>query len=70
VPTQLKADTIAEACPSRQPANGEQLVGATSLEHAIESQYAKKAYDTWVAKASKLGEIYATVGRNAYKPVE
>ena len=50
----------------------EQLVGAKSFEHAIEiqSQYAKKAYDTWVAEASKLGEMYAAVARDAYKPVE
>jgi hypothetical protein len=50
----------------------EQLVGATSLEHAIEiqSQYAKKAYDNWVAEASKIGEMYAATARDAYKPVE
>ena len=50
----------------------EQLVGAKSLEQAIEiqSQYAKKAYDTWVAEASKLSEMYAAVARDAYKPVE
>jgi hypothetical protein len=50
----------------------EQLVGAKSFEHAIEiqSQYAKRAYDTWVAEASKIGEMYATVARDAYKPVE
>ena len=50
----------------------EQLVGAKSFEHAIEvqSQYAKRAYDTWVAEASKLGEMNAAVARGAYKPVE
>jgi hypothetical protein len=50
----------------------EQLAGAKSFEHAIEiqSQYAKKAYDTWVAEASKLGKVYAAVARDAYKPVE
>ena len=50
----------------------EQLLGAKSLEHIfeIQSQYAKKAYDTWVAEASKLGEMYAAVARDAYKPVE
>ena len=50
----------------------EQLAGAKSLEHVfeIQSQYAKKAYDTWVAEASKLGEMYAAVARDAYKPVE
>jgi hypothetical protein len=50
----------------------EQLVGAKSIESVIEiqSQYAKKAYDTWAAEASKLGEMYAAVARDAYKPVE
>jgi hypothetical protein len=50
----------------------EQLVGAKSLESVIEiqSQYAKKAYDTWVAEASKIGEMYVAVARDVYKPVE
>ena len=50
----------------------EQLAGAKSLEHVfeIQSQYAKKAYDSWVAEASKLGEMYVAVARDAYKPVE
>jgi hypothetical protein len=50
----------------------EQLAGSKSIEQAIEiqSQYAKKAYDTWVAEASKIGEMYAAVARDAYKPVE
>jgi len=49
-----------------------QLSSAKSLEQAIEiqSQYAKKAYDTWFAEASKIGEIYASLAREAYKPVE
>ena len=50
----------------------EQLAGAKSLEHVfeIQSQYAKKAYDSWVAEASKLGEMYVALARDAYKPVE
>lgn len=50
----------------------QQLLGAKSFEQAIEiqSQYAKKAYDTWIAEASTLGEMYAAVARDAYKPVE
>jgi hypothetical protein len=50
----------------------EELRGAKSVEQAIEiqSQYAKKAYDTWLAEASKIGEMYAGVARDAYKPVE
>lgn len=52
--------------------NFEKLLGAKSLEHAVEiqSQYAKSAYEKWVAEASKIGEMYATVARDSYKPVE
>jgi hypothetical protein len=50
----------------------EQLVGAKSVGQMIEiqSQYAKKAYDTHMSEMSKLGEMYAAIARNAYKPVE
>ena len=50
----------------------EKLVGAKSLEQVVEiqSQAAKKAYDSWVAEASKISEMYASVARDAYKPVE
>jgi hypothetical protein len=50
----------------------EQLVGAKSFEQAweIQSQYAKKAFDTYIAQASKLGEMYVELARNAYQPVE
>ena len=50
----------------------EQLIGAKSIEQAIEiqSQYAKKAYDTYVAEMSKLGEMYVGLAKDAYKPVE
>ena len=51
---------------------GEQLIGAKSVEQAVEiqSQYAKKAYDTYMAEMSKIGEMYAGLARDAYKPVE
>jgi phasin family protein len=50
----------------------EQLVGAKSVEQVIEiqSQYAKRAYDNYVAEASRLGEWYVDVVRNATKPFE
>ena len=50
----------------------EQLVGAKSFEQAVEiqSQYAKKAYDTYVAEMSKIGEMYVGMAKDAYKPVE
>jgi phasin family protein len=50
----------------------EQLVGAKSFEQALEiqSQYAKKAYDNYMAEMSKLGEMYVGMARDAYKPFE
>jgi phasin family protein len=50
----------------------EQLMGAKSIEQAVEiqSNYAKKAYETYVAEMSKLGEMYAGLAKDAYKPVE
>jgi phasin family protein len=50
----------------------EKLLGARSLDKAIEvqSDYAKSAYETFVAEATKLGELYADLAREAYKPFE
>jgi hypothetical protein len=50
----------------------EKLVGVKTFEQAVEIQsaYAKRAYDSWVAEATKIGEMYADVAREAYKPVE
>lgn len=50
----------------------EQLIGAKSIEQAVEiqSQYAKKAYDTYMAEMSKLSEMYVGMAKDAYKPVE
>ena len=50
----------------------EKLVGVKSFEQAIEihSAYAKRAYDNWVAEATKIGEMYADVAHEACKPVE
>ncbi|MEM7192304.1 MAG: phasin family protein [Pseudomonadota bacterium] len=50
----------------------EQLAGAKSFEQAVEiqSQFAKKAYDGYMAEMSKIGEMYAGLAKDAYKPVE
>ena len=50
----------------------EQLLGAKSLPQVIEiqSQYARMAYEGYFAELSKLGELYAGLTRDAYKPVE
>jgi phasin family protein len=50
----------------------EKLVGARTLEKALEIQtdYLKSSYETLVAQSSKLGEIYANLAKEAYKPYE
>ena len=50
----------------------EQLLGAKSFEQVIQiqSEYARMVYEAHVAELSKLGEMYAGLTRNAYKPVE
>src|SRR3974390_674106 len=50
----------------------EKLLGAKSLEKAIEIQtaYAKSAYEGFVAQATKMGELCADLAKETYKPFE
>ncbi len=50
----------------------EKLFGVKSFDKAIEVQteYAKSAYEGFVAQASKIGEMYADLAKESYKPFE
>ncbi|MBS0529826.1 MAG: phasin family protein, partial [Proteobacteria bacterium] len=50
----------------------EKLAGVKSLDKALEVQteYAKSAYETFVAESQKIGELYADLAKQAYKPLE
>lgn len=50
----------------------EKILGVKSVEQAIEVQttYAKKAYDGYMSQMTKIGEMYADIAKEAYKPVE
>ena len=50
----------------------EQLAGAKSVGQMIEiqTQFAKRAFDNYMSELSKLGDMYASLARNAYKPVQ
>jgi hypothetical protein len=50
----------------------EKLFGAKSVEKAVEIQqdYVKGAYEGFVAQATKLGELYVDLAKEAYKPYE
>jgi len=53
-------------------ATAEKLVSAKSLDKAFEIQtdYAKQAYEGFVAQTTRMGELYAEMAKDAYKPFE
>ena len=50
----------------------EKLAASKSLEKAMEVQteYVKSAYESMVAQATKMGELYTNIAKEAYKPFE
>jgi hypothetical protein len=50
----------------------EKLFGVKSFDKAIEVQteYMKAAYEGFVAETSKIGELYADLAKETYKPFE
>jgi hypothetical protein len=50
----------------------EKLVGVKTVDKAFELQadFAKSAYEGAVAQATKMGELYAAMLKDAYKPFE
>jgi hypothetical protein len=53
-------------------AHVEQLFGVKTLDKAIElnTQYAKSAYEGFVAQTTKMSNLYADIAKEAMKPVE
>ncbi len=50
----------------------EKLFGAKTLDKAIEvqSDYVKTAYEGYIAQMTKVGEMYADLAKEVYKPFE
>lgn len=50
----------------------EKVVASKSVEKAFEvqSDYLKSAYEGFVGEATKIGEMYADLSKEAYKPYE
>lgn len=50
----------------------EQMLGAKSIDKVLEIQtsYAKTAYESFLAEANKMSELYADFAKQAYKPYE
>ena len=50
----------------------EKLVSAKSFDSAIEiqSDYLRQSYESFVAGATRIGDLYAELAKDAYKPFE
>lgn len=50
----------------------EKLLGVTKIEDAValHQEFVKASYEGFVAQATKLGELYSNVAKEAMKPVE
>jgi hypothetical protein len=50
----------------------EKLLGAKSYDSAIQiqSEYWKNSYAGFIAQATKLGELYSSLAKEAFKPIE
>ncbi len=50
----------------------EKLASAKSLDKAMEiqSDFVKSSYEGFVAQATKMGELYVDLAKDAYKPFE
>jgi hypothetical protein len=50
----------------------EKLLGAKSYDSAIQiqSEYWKTSYAGFIAQATKMGELYSSLAKEAFKPIE
>ena len=50
----------------------QKLMGAKSLDQAyeIQSSYARRAYEQYLQEMNKLGGMYASIAKDAMKPIE
>lgn len=50
----------------------EKLVGVKSIDTAIQlqSEFAKAQYEGFMAQANKMGELYKSLTKDAFKPME
>jgi len=50
----------------------EKLIGVKKFDEAValQQEYAKTSYEDFVAQATKIGEIYTELAKEAFKPFE
>ena len=52
-------------------AHFEKLIGVKKIDEAIQlqSDFVKAAYEDFVAQATKIGEMYSSLAKEAFKPI-
>jgi len=58
------------AASSYIPVGRTSLVKRGDVDVQVQTEYAKTSYEGFVAKASKIGELYADLAKESYKPFE
>ena len=50
----------------------EKLIAVKKIDEAfqLQSDFAKSAYEDFIAEATKLGELYTSIAKEAFKPIE
>jgi hypothetical protein len=50
----------------------EKLIAVKKLDEALQlqSDYAKSAYEDFLAEATKIGELYTSIAKEVFKPIE
>ncbi len=50
----------------------EKVLGAKTIDKAIEVQsaFVKSSYEAYLARLTKIGELYADMAKETYKPIE
>jgi len=67
-----EATSFARKTMENGSATMEKLLSVDSIEKAVavQSDYAKAAYEGFVSEATKMAELYADLTKDAYKPFE
>ena len=68
----VEAADFAKKSFEQSTATVEKLLGAKTLDKAIEihTDFLKTSYEGFVAQSTKIGELYANVAKDAFKPYE
>jgi len=67
-----EASEFARASFENGAAAVEKMISAKSPDKAfqVQADYAKSAYEAFVAQATKMSDLYAAMAKDAYKPFE